>query len=49
MIQASALLHDIAKGRKNHARVGGVWLDEMGFGRITSIVAGHMDPQPEAG
>ncbi|MFH1137337.1 MAG: HD domain-containing protein [Pseudomonadota bacterium] len=41
MIEASALLHDLAKGQKNHAEVAGRLLEEKGFPRVAEIVAGH--------
>ena len=43
LIQAAGLLHDIAKGRRNHAEVGGRWLREIGYERLGEIVAKHMD------
>ncbi len=38
----SALLHDIVRGRKHHAKVGAQVLKEMGFDGIADIVADHM-------
>lgn len=43
LIKAAALLHDIAKGRKNHAETGGLILNEMGFTRTGAVAAGHSD------
>lgn len=43
LIQAAALLHDIAKGRPNHAAAGAEILAGMDYPRIASIVASHMD------
>jgi len=43
LIVASALLHDGARGRKNHARACADILKEMGFVRVADIVAAHMD------
>jgi molybdenum cofactor cytidylyltransferase len=43
LIQAAALLHDIAKGHKQHAQVGAGWLEDMGFGRIAGVMAVHHD------
>jgi hypothetical protein len=43
LIKASALLHDIAKSRPNHAVLAGKWLTDMGFARVGDIVARHMD------
>lgn len=41
-IIASCLLHDIAKGRPNHAETGAEWLRDMGYGEISHIVKEHM-------
>jgi molybdenum cofactor cytidylyltransferase len=43
LVVASALLHDGARGRKNHARVAADILRGMGFFRVADIVADHMD------
>ena len=43
LINAGALLHDIAKGRPNHAEAGEAWLNAMGFPRAGAIVACHME------
>ncbi len=50
LIAAAALLHDIAKGRKDHAETGARMLLEMGFLRVSEIVAQHTDLKfdPEA-
>ncbi len=42
-ISSGAMLHDVAKGRPDHAREGAKLLSEMGFSGIADIVAGHMD------
>lgn len=42
-IRAAAMLHDIAKGRPDHAREGATLLSGMGFSGIADIVASHMD------
>lgn len=42
-ISAAAMLHDVAKGRPDHAREGAKLLSELGFSGIADIVAGHMD------
>ncbi len=46
-LYAAAMLHDIAKGHRDHARLGGRWLSDMGFEYIGAIVAAHTDPEPE--
>jgi molybdenum cofactor cytidylyltransferase len=50
LVTAAALLHDIAKGRKDHAKAGALMLLEMGFFRVSEIVGQHTDLKfdPEA-
>ena len=53
LLRAAALLHDIAKGSRRHAEVGGAFLASWGFAAVGSVVALHMDlagapPLPEA-
>lgn len=43
IIEAAALLHDIARRLKNHAKVGAEMLTGLGYGHIGNIVATHMD------
>ncbi len=50
LIRAAALLHDIARDQKNHARAGAALIKNMGFHRVADIISGHMDlpdPVPE--
>ena len=42
-LEAAALLHDVAKGRKNHARTGGRILKGMGYGQLGESISRHMD------
>jgi molybdenum cofactor cytidylyltransferase len=42
-IRAGALLHDMAKGVKNHALVAERMLNRMGFGGVAPIVGAHTD------
>jgi len=49
LLEAAALLHDLAKGEPDHARSGGRLLDEMGFGVVAGPVATHMDITTTAG
>ncbi len=49
LIRAAALLHDLAKGQKNHEARGGEELRFWGFSRAADIVAAHKDPVPAAG
>jgi len=43
VVQAAALLHDVAKGQSNHPITGSKLLQDMGFGTIGKIVAAHHD------
>lgn len=47
-IHAAALLHDIAKGEQNHAAVGGLWLNELGYPQLAEIVRQHTEPDSDA-
>lgn len=43
LIYAAALLHDIARKSKNHAKVGEELLKGLGYDNIGKIIATHMD------
>jgi putative nucleotidyltransferase with HDIG domain len=43
LVRTAALLHDIARSRKNHAQAGAHLLASHGFGRLAPIVSAHMD------
>ena len=43
LIEASCLLHDIAKGDPDHARVGARLLIEEGFTAVAAPIAAHME------
>ncbi len=47
-IHAAALLHDIARGEKDHAALGARWLRELGYPPIAQIVRQHHDPDGPA-
>jgi len=47
-IAAAALLHDIARTRRNHARAGAQLLETHGFASLAPLVAGHMDLEVNA-
>ena len=47
-VHAAALLHDIAKGERDHAAVGGLWLKELGFPKLAEIVRQHTEPDSDA-
>ena len=40
---AAALLHDVARGEKDHARLGAAWLRELGYEAAAAAVEGHHD------
>lgn len=46
LIQAAALLHDIKRKEKNHAKVGSRFIKNLGFPQVASIVAQHMTIKP---
>ncbi len=43
LVRAAAILHDLAKGRKDHAGAGAQALEEMGFVETGRVVAAHSD------
>ena len=43
LLEAAALLHDLAKGEPDHARAGAQLLHENGFGVVAEAVSTHMD------
>ncbi len=43
IVVAAGMLHDIAKGKSMHARVGANWLYDMGYHAIAKIVEEHME------
>jgi HD superfamily phosphodiesterase len=43
LVKAAALLHDLAKGKPDHARVGARVLEDLGFPGVGRIVSLHMD------
>ena len=45
LLTASGLLHDICKGREDHAARAAGALIEAGFPEVAEVVAGHMDLQ----
>ena len=42
-VHAAALLHDLAKGERDHPAVGALWLRELGYPKIGEIVRQHND------
>jgi molybdenum cofactor cytidylyltransferase len=46
LIVAAALLHDLAKGRSDHAAVAAAALTELGYPTVAEVVGSHMDIQP---
>jgi putative nucleotidyltransferase with HDIG domain len=49
LIVAAALLHDVAKGRPNHATVAAAALTELGYPTVAEVVGVHMDTRPVPG
>jgi hypothetical protein len=43
LLEAAALLHDLARCEPGHARVGAERLKGLGFPEVAELVAGHMD------
>ena len=43
-VHRAALLHDLAKGRPDHAALGAVWLRELGHVKLAEIVRQHTEP-----
>lgn len=43
IVVAAGMLHDIAKGSSMHAKVGAIWLKDMGYDEIAKIVGEHME------
>ncbi|MHB1394889.1 MAG: DVU_1551 family NTP transferase [Clostridia bacterium] len=43
LVEAGALLHDVAKGRKGHASIGGEWLEQLNYPAVGRVVAAHTD------
>ena len=46
MLEAAALVHDIAKGQPQHEQAGARLLADLGFTRTAGIVAAHRDIDP---
>jgi molybdenum cofactor cytidylyltransferase len=42
LVVAAALLHDLAKGKRDHASVAAQILSEMGYPSVASVVGAHM-------
>jgi len=45
LIRAGSLLHDLAKGKPDHAQAGAAMLDALGYPRIAQIIASHTNLQ----
>jgi molybdenum cofactor cytidylyltransferase len=46
LIEAAALLHDLAKGERDHAAAGAAILRGMGYDTVADLVAVHMEVPP---
>ena len=47
LVEAAALLHDIARTEPGHAAAGARLLSDLGYRRVAAVTALHMDPQDE--
>ena len=45
LLESAALLHDVARGEKDHARLGAAWLRELGYPEAAALVELHHDLQ----
>lgn len=45
LLESAALLHDVARGEDDHARLGAAWLRELGFEKAAAVIAQHHDPE----
>ena len=43
LVQAAGLLHDVAKGKPDHAAAGATLLSALGFDRVAAVVGEHMN------
>ena len=48
LLGSAALLHDVARKEKDHARLGAMWLRELGYEKAAAIVAQHHDRRGDA-
>ena len=48
LVEAAALLHDIARTGRDHARAGAGLLCDLGYRRVAAVTVHHMDLQDEA-
>jgi putative nucleotidyltransferase with HDIG domain len=49
LIEAAALLHDLARGKPRHAAAGAAMLRGMGYDDVADLVAVHMELPPREG
>ena len=43
LLEAAAIVHDLARGQQNHGQAGAQLLNQWGFGALAPLVAAHMD------
>ncbi|MGI6361419.1 MAG: DVU_1551 family NTP transferase [Bacillota bacterium] len=48
LVQAAAILHDLAKGHADHTHKGAEWLYDWGYDRVAEVVAAHTDVPDES-
>lgn len=44
LVRRAALLHDLAKGQPHHAKLGAIWLRELGYPEEAALVRQHNEP-----
>ena len=48
LLSCASLLHDVARGEADHARLGAAWLRELGYPEAAELVRQHHDPDGTA-
>jgi molybdenum cofactor cytidylyltransferase len=48
IVEAGAILHDVARREKNHAVCGAKWVMDLGYPKIAEIIRAHMDLPQDA-
>ncbi len=48
LLESAALLHDLARAEKDHARLGAAWLRELGYPAAAALVERHHEPGGDA-
>lgn len=48
LVEAAALLHDVARYEKEHALIGGQRIRELGYPNVAEVIEAHMDLPQDA-